>query len=177
MARTFCPGPCCCLSGDQSIRRAQPRRLLRRRGNLLHRRLVVGVIYRTKPWRRAPALLLRLIEPRATCTLLVHSPSLDLSVWWFFFTSDGCRQRCPLDIVHIPLGDPPGCTDRYKTNRLLSHEGRVKPLRQKSPSSTAEIFHPACNCMAYRGLRGFGKILRRKESRHPLLLVLVDGCR
>ncbi len=117
-------------SGDQSIRRPQLRLLLGGCRNLLHGRLVVGVVYGTKPWRRSPALLLRLIQPRATCTLFVHSPPFDLSVWWFLSLQTAVGM---MSLRHRTrtFGRPPGCTDRYKNNILAFPKGHVKPPRRK----------------------------------------------
>jgi hypothetical protein len=71
------------------------RNLVRRAGGRQDLRCRLGLrgfIHRTEPRRRAPALLLRLIQPRTICTLLVHLLPLYLSKGRCR-TLDRCRHK------------------------------------------------------------------------------------
>jgi hypothetical protein len=171
MARTFCPGPCCCLSGDQSIRRAQPRRLLRRRGNLLHRRFVVGVIYRTKPWRRAPALLLRLIEPRATCTLLVHSSFLDPWVWWFFSRQTAVGKDVPSTSCTYLWETPPDAPTGTKRTGYCPTRDVSSPYDKNRPPQRRRFFTLRVTVWPTGGCADSG---RSCGERNPVILCFLS---
>ena len=70
--------------------------VLGRPGDVRGRVRIVGVIQRTEPRRCAPALLLRLIQPRTAGTLLVHLLPLYLSSGGFH-TLDRCRHKLSLE--------------------------------------------------------------------------------
>jgi len=88
--------------------------LLRGNHGLLHRPHGIRFVQRTEPRRRAPALLLRLIQPRTTCTLLVHLLPLYLSFWLFSHVRPLSVRSFSGVLMYVRVS-PPASTDRLQT--------------------------------------------------------------
>jgi hypothetical protein len=103
-------------------------RLLGCRQDVLHGLGVVRFIHGTEPRRRAPALLLRLVEPRTTCTLLVHLLP--------FYLSLGLLHVRPLSapffvgVLMYRRVSPPARTDRIQNDY-----DSVRPRTCQGPSA------------------------------------------
>jgi hypothetical protein len=84
-----------------------------------------GFIHRTEPRRRAPALLLRLIQPWTTCTLLVHLLPLYLSLGCFH-TLGRCRYKLSLGPDVRSGVSPQRVPTGYESGILASDHDHVK---------------------------------------------------
>ena len=91
--------------------------------DLADRACLVGFIHRTEPRRRAQALLLLLITPRTTGTLLVHLLPLYLSFSLFSHVRPLPVQSILGVLMYIRVSPPAG-TDRIR-NKHGSTKGKV----------------------------------------------------
>ena len=85
--------------------------------DLLHGLRVVQFIHGTEPRRRSSALLLLLVQPRTTCTLLVHLLPLYLSFWLFSHVRPLSERSFSGVLMYIRVS-PPASTDRIQNGHL-----------------------------------------------------------